>query len=52
MLKFALEQVAVGRGHMSANDHGFDLEEVMAVEGEVIVYKDKLCDLGKELSGL
>ena len=41
----AHEQVSKG------GNHAFDLEEVMGVEGEVVVGKDKLCKLDKELSG-
>ena len=36
---------------MGAHGHTFKLGEMMGVEGEVVVGKDKLCELDKELNG-
>ena len=47
----AHEQVGIGGGHTGVHGRAFDLEEMMGVEGEVVVGKDKLCELNKELSG-
>ena len=38
----AHEQVKIGCGYMGADGHAFDLEEVMGVEGEVVVSEDKV----------
>ena len=51
LLKMAHEQVSIGGGHTGACGHAFGLEEVTGVEGEIVVSKDKLCELDKELSG-
>ena len=51
MFKVAHGQVSIGGGHMGAHGHAFDLEEMTGVEGEVVVGKDKLCELDKDLSG-
>ena len=37
------------KGHTDA--HAFNLEEMTGVEEEVVVGKDKLCELYKKLSG-
>ena len=47
----AHEQVGIGGGHTGAHGCTFDLEEMSGVEGEIVVGKDKLCELEEELSG-
>ena len=51
LFEVAHEQVSIGGGHMGAHGYASDPEEMTGVEGEVIVGKDKLCELDKELSG-
>ena len=46
----AHEQFSIG-GHTGAHGHAFDLEEMTGVEGEIVVGKDKLYELNKELRG-
>ena len=36
---------------MGAHGRTFDLEELSGVEGEIVVGKDKLCELEEESSG-
>ena len=50
--KVAHEQFSIGGGHTGAHGCTFGLEEMPGVEGEVVVGKDKLCELYKKLSGL
>ena len=45
------ELVGIRGGHTGAHDCSFDLEEMSGVEGEVVVGKDKFCELDKESSG-
>ena len=47
----AYEQVSIREGHMGVRGCAFDLEEVTGVEGEVVMGKDNLCELDKELGG-
>ena len=47
----AHEQVGIGGGHTGAHGHTFDLEGMSGVEGEIVVGKDKFCELEEELSG-
>ena len=51
LFKVAHEQVGIGEGHAGAHGRAFDLEEISGVEGEIVVGKDKLCELEEELSG-
>ena len=36
---------------MGAHGRTFDLEEMSRIEGEIVVVKDKFCELEEELSG-
>ena len=47
----AHEQVSIGGGHTGAHGRTFDLEELSGGEGEIVVGKDKLCELEEEFSG-
>ena len=51
LLKVVHEQVSIGGGHTGAHDHIFVLEEMSGVEGEIVVGRDKLCELEEESSG-
>ena len=44
----ANEQVGIGWGHTGAHGRTFDLEEMSGVEGEIVVDKDKFCELEEE----
>ena len=41
----AHEQVGIGRSHTGAHGCAFDLEEMLGIEGEIVMGKDKLFEL-------
>ena len=45
------EQVGIGGSHTGTHGRTLDLEEMSVVEGEIVMGKDKLCELQEELSG-
>ena len=49
LLKVAYEQVGIGRGHMGAHVRALELEEIMGIEGKIVVGEDKMGELEKEL---
>ena len=49
LLKVAHEQVGIGRGHMGAHVRALELEEIMGIEGKIVVGEDKMGELEKEL---
>ena len=51
LFKETHEQVCIGTGHACAHGGSLSLEVIPGVKEEIVVGKDKLCKLDKELSG-